>query len=821
MPQNKPHLYYTKQATGATKLRQPTRYPGNGEEQETEEDEIIDYTPKREDFIRSRDSFFAGRQQRIAQRNNTLSIPSHVEYILITFHNSFDSSVFENRYRNNFGLSASSYTEFNTVGLFAIVSPQLFQAFIDQINIFINTEDHEGEVEYNPDIKYIKEFTFFTSDLIIQYSQFKPHIIINLIDNVEIFQDYILPIEKSLIEYLTKQGITFFDDSSHSKIELLNIDEHILQEIADNFDTIQSINSYAAGIVRPNSFNLVERTFGFEISNTTENLPIIGIIDTGISNQTPLAGLIINEGNEFDLTNSSPVIDATSHGTAVAGLAALGERLQADHTGIFEADAKLLSLKVLDANNGYIPETEVIRLIKEANAKYGVKLFTLTIGYTDPKSYNDTISEYAYTLDILTYELDILIFISIGNINNLQHFDGHRFVTLPYPGHFDNEAHNLFAPAESMNSITVGAAAGNFEGNDQICISPDGSFPAIYTRTHHVSWNHPSINKTRINKRLYKPDVCHFAGDYDAVLSAEQAGLKVISTIQGHFYERQIGTSYATPLTANVAAKLLRHYPELYKNMQTIKALVLNGAMCEKIDETFIDLQNIRLKSIYGNGIPDTDYTLFSDDNKVTFILEDSINLEEIKSYELIIPKYLLQVNRKNSVLHVDATLCFKFLPVGHNHLAYCPLHIAFGVFRNLPLEEYKQIIEDEKSKTVAVGINDNSTKNYVFNESWSQDYYYKAKMLSNAQKVSFNISKKTLVEEDCKLKIAVNAKLHRLLSPYQKRNYEGAHPFSIVFTIRENPIKGRNTNKLYAELEALNELQAIAVSDLEAEGSS
>lgn len=94
--------------------------------------------------------------------------------------------------------------------------------------------------------------------------------------------------------------------------------------------------------------------------------------------------------------------------------------------------------------------------------------------------------------------------------------------------------------------------------------------------------------------------------------------------------------------------------------------------------------------------------------------------------------------------------------------------------------------------------------------------------MLSNSQKLSFTISKKVLQEENCKLKIAVNAKFHKLLNAVQKDAYNVNHPFSLVITIKENPIKNSNTNRLYNDLLAVNNLSALATVDidLEAEGN-
>jgi subtilisin family serine protease len=823
----KPHIYFRNPPEGVASFKQKSRYGG------AQEDDSIyekDYTPKRDDFIRSITLFYEGKKIRESHRNHALQVPTNVDYIKIYFHDVFDSSIFENRYRANFGLSPVFYTEFNTIGLFAIVESGRFEYFIKQLHIFIETTDHLNP-KYHPDIKFIKEFTFFSSEQIIHYREYKKHIVINLIDNVELFQNYFRPIEASLLRYLKEKGANFYQDLNTNKIELLDAPEAIVKEIADNFDIIQSINAYAAGYVKPSVFNLPDKSFGFEVSNSKEDLPIIGIIDTGISEQTPLKGLIVNVDNALNLTSTPLILDEANHGTAVATLAALGAKLYPNHIGIFEADAKLLIIKTLNTNEGYIAESEVIRLIRTANEQYGVQIFTLTIGYTEHKTNNEEVSEYAFALDKLCNELNILIFIATGNNDKLTFWDGKHTKPVTYPLHFLNENSNLCSPAESMNNITVGASASNFENNEELRISPVGSVPAIYTRTSHLNWMHDSqydkngeINWRRANKKLFKPDVCNNGGDYDSTLNPSTTGIKVLSTETGIFFDRSVGTSFSTPLTANLAAKILKTYPKLKQNMQTVKALIINSAQDNDIGSAFAKLTDILPNAILGNGIPNDVNCLFSSENRVTIILEDAIKPDEIKSYPINIPKYLLDVNRTNALLKVKATLCFKFEPLKHHHLAYCPIHMAFGVFKNLPLNKYLMDekgnnIKDEKNNPISIGINDNKTSNFVFDKSWSQDYYFKAKMLSNAQKIDFSISKKVLFEEKCILRIAVNAKLHKLLNDLDRSKLVNKTiKYSIVFTIEETPIKNTNTNMLYDELTAVNTLEAINILEAELE---
>ncbi len=158
MATRNPHLIFNNPAEGTVTFKQRPRY--GGETEQEEESERKDYSPKRADFIQSRDRFLLQREERINNRNEMLTIPAHIEYVQITFHDVFDSSSFENSYRLNFGLSPVNYTSFNAVALFAIVNTELFSAFLQEIESFINTSDHINDATYNTDIKIYKGIFF-------------------------------------------------------------------------------------------------------------------------------------------------------------------------------------------------------------------------------------------------------------------------------------------------------------------------------------------------------------------------------------------------------------------------------------------------------------------------------------------------------------------------------------------------------------------------------------------------------------------------------------------------------------------------------------
>ncbi len=549
----KPHLLFRNPTLGVERFRQPNRFISTEDDEEEK-----NYEPMRQIFARCRDSYFAEREKRINRRNRELNVPAHIEYIEIHFFDSFNSNRFENHYRTHFGIAPVVFKEFNSVGVFAIVDAGLFDYFIEQLELFINTDDRNENPSYDKKIKFIKEFYFLSTERIIVYSDLRLYVIMSLIKNPELYQEFTQPVERSLREYLTNNEIKYHFDIDNDTVELLEVTNEKLQELVDNFDIIHTVNSYSAGIIRPSVFNTPIREFGFTISNPSEDLPIIGIIDTGISNQTPLASLILNVSDTFDLTGTSSLIDEANHGTAVASLATLGNKMIPEHRGELEADAKLISIKILNDPRGPVKISDIDRLIREAHIQFDCKIFTLTVTFDQPLKENSNISEYGSVLDKLADELNILIFISTGNCDVSQ--EANLLTPVNYPYHFNEVKRNICSPADSYNNIAIGAIADDFEGNGLQVLAEDNNFPASYTRKFNLGYHNVISSSRKKSKHLVKPDLVMPGGDYDNTISCEHTGIMVISSETGMFYDRMAGTSFSAPLAANLAAKLLKRF---------------------------------------------------------------------------------------------------------------------------------------------------------------------------------------------------------------------------------------------------------------------
>lgn len=803
----KSHLYFRNPIEGQARFRQKPRFPGR---EGNEQDEVLP-TINIQSISDSIHSYRTGKQYRTEHKNLDLEI--EIDYIEIEFYDVFNSKDFTIRYRTDFGLYPICFFKSNTTGVFAIVDKNLFNSFLKELEQIV--EDNLQDI-FNNNVIFIKSFKYYNIGLLTRYLEEKSCYALELVENPELFQNFILPLEEQLIEYLDSNGLTYKRDIEFNRIELLNATLDKIHEIANNFDNIQAINSHDAGFIRPSLVQTPIRSFGFEVEDPSDDIPIVGVIDSGISNIPPLESLLVNSDSSYSITGNSPNEDNCNHGTGVAALVAFGDKLFPEARGIIKPDAKLLSIKVIDSSCGKLPDKDVIDLIRRANSEYGIKLFNLCIGYIDPKTENSQIEKYAYMLDSLSYELDILIFISAGNHNGSFVESTPEGVdrAIPYPNQVRLDTSFIKTPAESMNNITVGAAAGNFELFDSInALSLDTGSSAYYSPRHHVNWK---TKKQRPNKHLFKPDLLHYGGDFNFLLEDDSnSALRVMSSVTGEYFMRTCGTSYSTPLIANLAARLIKLYPALMDNMQSIKAMIINSAVNEAFVCNHINASRIcKHEQILGYGIPNTEKLLYSSENSVTLVLEDSIIPENLQIYPIHFPVYLNELPNER-LLKITATLCFKFKPILNNETAYCPIHISFGLFKNLLCEEQEIIRQDGRERRIDKGINGNITElTKVGATAWSEDYYYKNKPLSNVQQISLLISKAKLINEDGTFKIAVSSMFNKLLTNSERQGYEMPHSFSLAINIEEKA----NTRRLYDGLVAINNLDLISEITIQAD---
>ena len=390
---------------------------------------------------------------------------------------------------------------------------------------------------------------------------------------------------------------------------------------------------------------------------------------------------------------------------------------------------------------------------------------------------------------------------------------------LPYPQHFSDAENNIHSPAESMNNLTVGAIADNLEENLFVAgVANDKTAPAIYSSKFHISPDSAALTQNQANKQLVKPDVLYYGGDHEVTGDKSRTGISVLTPKLGQYFTKETGTSYAAPFVANLAARILGEYPRL--SMQTVKAVIVNSATVPKLDGAFIPVPKSVLHNVLGKGIPSEPICLKSTDNEATIILEDSILPGQIQTYPLKLPDYLLTSKRKNGLLEFQVTLCFKFKPIQHSQSTYCPMHIGFGVFRNAEVEQIESgKLDDQYDQETKERI----SKGLRLRAGWSQDPYYRGKLLCNTQKTSFVVGKKELIDEQNTFIVALSSQFNKLLTETQKAEYAQENKFTVVIRVQERPSNGEYIDSLYEGLRLVNNLNTLIDldADLEAEANA
>jgi Subtilase family len=805
------HLYL-KNNKGTNDGFKKSRYAKTEDSEEPEVEVSKFPNPAQQDRLRRANAiFYTERKQRTEKR--TIEVPGAIEVIVIKFFKVFNSSLIKEFY-SKYGMLVSSFEDFNRTVYFEISDSTAFKKFTEHLEMFYESsaiETYQGK-EYNL-VALINDFRFLSSKRRIK-SYFTGTSCIGLIaPQNQLARD----IRDSLFKYLRTKGKAISQtELSPDILEVFNLSKEETEEIVDNFDIVKVVTSSRVERIRPGAFGEVRRGYGFEVT-VPSNLPTVGIIDTGFFRIEPLRPCLTSIS--FDLTNTSPYIDDSGHGTAVESLVALGEEFIKEIKTTYEAKARIAVIKAIQTDNDGLNITKLVDIIKEAYSEHGIRIFNLSLNDPMPKGYNKHISDYAYLLDKLAYENDLLIFISVGNIPEQRLREliidephaSHEYPDIFYSLDDRSEIHscettNISEPSESLNNISVGAIAGNLEGGPSSDITPAEEYPAYYTRKFNYDYEQ-SVNgsdfiRSQKNKHLNKPDLVFEGGD----LFRFESGLEILrSPIEppgDRFFSRGCGTSYSTPLITSYAATVCQHYPSL--SLQTVKALLINSAEspCGNNPPHFRGYPINLLRKLTGFGRPKSDLLTGTDNDSVTFVIESEIELEEFQTILISIPHY---INRSGNKLNFKATLSYSFLPVKDNHLCYLPLQLTFGVFKPIEAEVMgKMKTEDYRIKN---GM------------SWSDDFFgVENRLFSNVQQINHTVSGGQIESVGNKVSLAIKCTGKKdVPDSHRKHLEETRHKFSLILTITELPTS-RATNRLYQEIIAINTIEAIA--DIEGEAT-
>ena len=260
-----------------------------------------------------------------------------------------------------------------------------------------------------------------------------------------------------------------------------------------------------------------------------------------------------------------------------------------------------------------------------------------------------------------------------------------------------------------------------------------------------------------------------------------------------------ISTHYLNNTIENLKIQENDQYPNVDKK---IKSQLSNKYSADRLS-----------RYLSGHGVPDIAKCIESDDNRCTFVIEESIVYDSNKVVNLNIPDYLLLYSKKDAILTLTATLCYKFQPVRGNVLSYCPLHISFNFGNSMNFNKPKENAE-MYARYRASAENKRMAIKSKFS-SWSDDFYpASSKIFSNVQKMSLNITRDEIEKIQNQLSIIFRCTGRDEL-------VGSSNPFSFVLTIEQKKSAELDGKSLYDSLEQINVVQIITDAALESEINS
>jgi serine protease AprX len=317
--------------------------------------------------------------------------------------------------------------------------------------------------------------------------------------------------------------------------------------------------------------SLVINTAGLQLkmNRPLHDLPIVGIVDSGIDPRSPLEPLVYAREMCVLPSEYNP-----SHGTSVAALAAA---LDGKVGTTLIPRCRLLDITAMPSTGG-LDEDRLIDRLEEALQSYGslVKHWNLSLA-AEPDAKPTAFSDLAIALDDLHKRYGAMFFCAAGNSPDYR---------ACWPPDSNFQERWVSSPGDTVCGITVGSCTDDNTPDD--ALAPKGA-PSPFSPRGPVAYG------------VIKPDLLDVGGN----IAGDGTPIGV-NTIQRDGEFRTIpGTSFATPRVCGVSAEIQtcieRSGVGNTKPYLLAKALLLHHA---KIPDTIVLGGDVRASDYYGYGRP-------------------------------------------------------------------------------------------------------------------------------------------------------------------------------------------------------------------------
>ncbi len=420
--------------------------------------------------------------------------------------------------------------------------------------------------------------------------------------------------------------------------------------------------------------------------------PAVAVLDSGLTPGHPLLGQAVGDAQGYVAGDTST--NDTSphwHGTFVGGIALYGDVEACVRQRQFVPQLRLFSGKVFkddDQDQTEFVEKAVERAVRDLQEQYGCRVFNLSYGDRNKIYDGRHLRGLAYTLDRLTRELGVLFVVPTGNL----YLDE---VQANYPDYLFHESARVLDPATALNVLTVGGLAQHEVSRDAQRY-PDRIEERILARSGQPSpltRTGPSINGA------IKPDLVEHSGNVAISHGARRRyqGLGVMS-LNGGFgqpgggaFREDLGTSYAAPVVAHKAARLLQDLPDATPNL--LRAVLGAHAYWPAATKTLLTVADKtqtkdRITRLVGYGQLNDAALYRSLDDAVTLLAEEQIANNQHHIFEL--PTSVNFWQGRGRTREVSVALAFS-PEVRTTRLDYRKSKLSFSLVTAGSLEEVEQ----------------------------------------------------------------------------------------------------------------------------------
>lgn len=409
-----------------------------------------------------------------------------------------------------------------------------------------------------------------------------------------------------------------------------------------------------------------------EVSGNVEFLspdasdPIVCVMDSGIQEAHKyLAPAIKSSDSKSLVIGNSSVNDEVSeggHGTRVAG--AILYPCYIPTNGVYKLPCWIRNLRILNEFNSLEERLFPPEIIKFAVSQYfknqaiPSKIFNHSVGSYTP-FHLDYMTAWAASIDLQTYENDVLFIQACGNIED-KLIIAYLKMPISYPDYLDQDLCRLSDPGQSLQALTVGSVAlSDFENDDFIALGKKDEVSS-FSRSGPGIWD--SI----------KPDVVEYGGT--DVLSKAGNPLVLTSPSEvcpelirksptGPAYAKDVvGTSFSTPKVSYIAACLQKNFPKASSLLY--RALIAQSARWP-IDQFTQDRSKATfLLRHIGYGIPNIERAIQNDEYRITLITESEVEIQSNTAhvYRIPIPQELSSIGDDFDIL-LEITLSYSAKP--------------------------------------------------------------------------------------------------------------------------------------------------------------